>query len=88
MIPSWVIALAWLLFFQNSRIGGKSGVLSIFFGINVPDWLSYGFVPTVICLALHYYSYTFLLMSGALRTIDSELEEAGAIAGLKKERCS
>lgn len=84
MIPSWVIALAWLLFFQNSRIGGKSGVLSIFFGINVPDWLSYGFVPTVICLALHYYSYTFLLMSGALRTIDSELEEAGAIAGLKR----
>jgi iron(III) transport system permease protein len=84
MIPSWVIALAWLLFFQNTRIGGKSGVLSIFFGIDVPNWLSYGIVPTIICLALHYYSYTFLLMSGALKTVDSELEEAGAIAGLKR----
>ncbi len=84
MIPSWVIALAWQLFFQNSRIGGQSGVLSTFFNINVPDWLSYGFVPIVICLSLHYYAYTFLLMSGALRTIDSELEEAGSIAGLKR----
>ncbi len=84
MIPSWVIALAWQLFFQNTRIGGQSGVLSTFFHIDVPDWLSYGFVPIVICLALHYYSYTFLLMSGALQTIDSELEEAGSIAGLKR----
>jgi len=84
MIPSWVIAIAWQLFFQNSRIGGQSGVLSTFFNINVPDWLSFGFIPIVIVLSLHYYAYTFLLMSGALQTIDSELEEAGAIAGLKR----
>ena len=84
MIPSWVIALAWQLFFQNTRTGGHAGVITALFGINIPDWLSYGFVPIVICLALHYYSYTFLLMSGALRTIDSELEEAGAIGGLSR----
>ena len=84
MIPSWVIALAWQLFFQNTRTGGHAGVITALFGIGIPDWLSYGFVPIVICLALHYYSYTFLLMSGALRTIDSELEEAGAIGGLTR----
>ncbi len=86
MIPSWVIALAWQLFFQNTRTGGQAGVITALFGINIPDWLSYGFVPIVICLALHYYSYTFLLMSGALRTIDSELEEAGSIGGLTRSQ--
>ncbi len=84
MIPSWVIALAWQLFLQNNRTGGHAGVISSLFGVDIPDWLCYGFVPIVICLALHYYSYTFLLMSGALRTIDSELEEAGSIGGLSR----
>ena len=54
------------------------------FGIAPPDWFSYGYVPIVICLGLHYYAYSFLLVSGALQTIDSELEEAGALAGLTK----
>jgi iron(III) transport system permease protein len=84
MIPSWVIALVWMLFFQNYRVGGRPGVLQTLFNVNIPDWLSYGYIPIVITLALHYYAYTFLLMSGALRTIDSELEEAGAIAGLRR----
>ena len=84
MIPSWVIALIWQLFFQNTRIGGTAGILQSTFGIPIPDWLSYGYVPIVITLALHYYAYTFLMISGALRTIDSELEEAGAVAGLSR----
>ncbi|MDC7244283.1 MAG: iron ABC transporter permease [Sphaerochaetaceae bacterium] len=84
MIPSWVIALVWQLFFQNNRIGGTAGILQSTFGISIPDWLSYGYVPIVITLALHYYAYTFLMISGALRTIDSELEEAGAVAGLSR----
>ena len=84
MIPSWVIALVWQLFFQNNRIGGTAGILQSTFGIPIPDWLSYGYVPIVITLALHYYAYTFLMISGALRTIDSELEEAGSVAGLSR----
>ncbi len=59
MIPSWVIALIWQLFFQNTRIGGTAGILQSTFGIPIPDWLSYGYVPIVITLALHYYAYTF-----------------------------
>lgn len=84
MMPSWVLALAWLLIFKNDRIAGEKGMITSLFGITPPDWFSYGFFPIIICLGLHYYAYSFLLVSGALRTVDSQLEEAGAIAGLKK----
>ena len=84
MMPSWVLALAWLLIFKNDRIAGAKGMLMSLFGVTPPDWFAYGYFPIVICLGLHYYAYSFLLISGALRTIDSELEEAGALAGLSK----
>ena len=84
MMPSWVIALAWLIIFKNNRVAGEDGMLKILFGITPPDWFSYGLFPIIICLGLHYYSYSYLLISGALKTVNSELEEAGAIAGLKK----
>ncbi len=74
MMPSWVLALAWLSLFKNDRIGGAEGMYTSFFGVQPPDWVSYGFFPIVICLALHYYAYGYLLMSGALATVDSELE--------------
>ena len=72
MMPSWVMALAWLVLFKNDRIGGAEGMVTYFFGIQPPDWISYGIVPIVICLALHYYAFAFLLVSGALMTVDSE----------------
>lgn len=84
MMPSWVMALAWLLIFRNTRTGGAPGMLTVLFGITTPDWLSYGLFPIIVCLGLHYYAYSYLLVSGALATINSELEEAGALSGLKK----
>jgi iron(III) transport system permease protein len=84
MMPSWVIALAWLILFKNDRIAGEEGMLSYLTGLAPPDWFSYGLFPIIICLGLHYYSYSYLLVSGALNTVNSELEEAGSIAGLKK----
>ena len=84
MMPSWVLALAWLALFKNDRIGSAEGMVTYFFGFQPPDWVSYGMLPIVICLALHYYAYAFLLVSGALMTVDSELEEAGAISGLSR----
>lgn len=86
MMPSWILALAWLTLFKNDRIGGAKGMVAYFFGVQAPDWFSYGMVPIIICLALHYYAYAFLLMSGALMTVDSELEEAGAVCGLSRIR--
>ncbi len=86
MMPSWVLALAWLSLFKNDRIGGAEGMYTSFFGVQPPDWVSYGFFPIVICLALHYYAYGYLLTSGALATVDSELEEAGAICGMNQRQ--
>ena len=84
MMPSWVMALAWLLIFKNTRTGGSPGMLTALFGVVPPDWVSYGAFPIIVCLGLHYYAYSFLLVSGALATINSELEEAGSLTGLNR----
>jgi len=84
MMPSWVLALAWLTLFRNSRYGGGDGMVTYFFDVEPANWFSYGLLPIVICLALHYYAYAFLLMGGAMESVDSELEEAGATAGIPK----
>jgi len=84
MMPSWVMALAWLSLFKNDRIGGAEGVMTSVFGVQAPNWIAYGFFPIVITLSLHYYAYAYLLISGALATVDSELEEAGATCGMGK----
>ena len=86
MMPSWVLALAWLTFFKNDLVGGSEGLMSYVFGVAPPDWLSYGMVPIIICLTLHYYVYAYLMISGALASVDTQLEEAGAISGLSRLR--
>ncbi len=78
------IALAWIVVFKNDRIGGAPGMLQSAFGITPPDWLSYGPIPIVITLSLHYYSFAYLLVSGALQTLDARLEESGEILGASR----
>jgi len=84
VLPSYTLALAWLDFFKNERIGGATGLYHYLFGVSTPDWLAYGFVPIVITLSLHYYPFTYLLMSGAFVSIDSSLEEAGEVLGASR----
>ncbi len=83
MIPSWCKSQAWLAVFKTERIGGAPGFL-MSLGINVPDWLAYGPVAIIIVLTLHYYAYAYLLVSAALNSINSELEEMGEIQGAGK----
>lgn len=83
MIPSWCKSQAWLSMFKTERIGGAPGFL-MSLGINVPDWLAYGPVAIIIVLSLHYYAYAYLLVSAALNSINSELEEMGEIQGASK----
>lgn len=83
MIPSWVKSQAWLAMFKTARIGGAPGFLSAL-GIHVPDWLAYGPVAIIVVLSLHYYAYAYLLVSSALNSINSELEEMGEIQGAGK----
>lgn len=86
MLPSWTIALAWIVVFKNERVGGSPGFLQSVFGVQAPDWLSYGPVPIIITLSLHYYAFTFLLVSGALQSLDARLEESGEILGASRWR--
>jgi iron(III) transport system permease protein len=84
VIPSYIHALAWLNLFKNDRIGGAAGVFQYFTGLNPPDWLSYGYFPIVVTLSIHYFPFTFLLVSAALSSIDSRLEESGEILGASR----
>ena len=83
MIPSWCKSQAWLSMFKTARVGGAPGFMASL-GLDVPEWLAYGPVAIIIVLTLHYYAYTYLLVSSALNSINSELEEMGEIQGAGK----
>ena len=84
IIPSWPIALAWLSIFKNSKIGGSSGWFEYLFKVAPPDWIAFGPFPIIICLSLHYYAFAFITVSGALASIDSQLEETAALLGASR----
>lgn len=82
MIPSWCKSLAWLAVFRNPT-AGNLGLLAGM-GIPVPDWLAYGPVAIILVMSLHYYAFAYIMVSGSLRSINSELEEMGEIQGANK----
>ncbi len=84
VIPSYIHALAWLNLFKNDRIGGAAGIFQYIFGVSPPNWVSYGYFPIIFTLAIHYFPYTYLLVSAALTNIDSRLEESGEILGASR----
>ena len=86
MMPSWTISMAWTVLFKNRTIGGGQGLLEFLLGKGPPDWFAYGPVPIMISSGLHYYTFFFLFVSAALMSIDSNLEEAGAISGASRWR--
>ncbi|MEO1987250.1 MAG: iron ABC transporter permease [Martelella sp.] len=85
MIPSFATALAWGSLFRNSRVGGQTGFLEGL-GFTIPDWLSWGMVPTLIVLTAHYYSLAFTVIAAALATVNSDLVEAAQMAGARRGR--
>lgn len=93
MIPSWVKSQAWLSMFKTPRVGGAPGfVASLMMSAGMPNEaietilspIAYGRLAIIIVLSLHYYAYTYLLVSAALNSINSELEEMGEIQGASK----
>jgi iron(III) transport system permease protein len=80
ILPSWTLALAWINIFKNRTIGGASGILE-YIGITPPTWMSFGPLPIIIVMALHYYTFTFLLIGSGLREIDTRLEESALVLG-------
>ena len=80
MLPAWTFALAWTTLFKNATIGGQPGWAEAL-GFELPDWMSYGIVPTVVIMALHYMPFVILLVGNALRRLDSQLEDAARMLG-------
>lgn len=86
IMPSWTIAMAWKVLFNNGTAGGVPGVLMFLTGNAPPDWVAFGPLPIIISSALHYYTFYFLFVSAALMSIDSSLEEAAELAGASRGR--
>ncbi|MGE5623665.1 MAG: ABC transporter permease [Methanocella sp.] len=84
MMPSWYLALAWIVVFKNDRIGGATGLFQHLSGAAPPDWISYGPLPIIITLGIHLYPFVYLLVSGALASVDSSLEEAALVQGASR----
>ncbi len=78
IMPSWTLAMAWLNFFKNERVGSP-GLITAFTGIETADWFAYGFLPITIVLGLHYAPFAYILIGGILRNMDANLEEAAQI---------
>jgi iron(III) transport system permease protein len=86
IMPSWTIAMAWKVMFNNGTLGGVPGMLMYWTGSPPPNWLAYGPIPIIISSGLHYYTFFYLFVSAALMSIDSSLEEAGELAGASRAR--
>ena len=84
ILPSMTLALAWISLFKNDRIGGERGIFFALTGFATPDWFAYGLFPITITLALHYFPFAFLLIGGALRNIDAQLEESASLVGASR----
>ncbi|MCI6055313.1 ABC transporter permease [Dysosmobacter sp.] len=82
MIPSWTKALSWLAVFRNATSGANGFLAGM--GLPIPDWLAYGPIAIILCMSMHYYAFSYIMVSGALRSINSELEEMGEIQGASK----
>lgn len=83
MLPSWCKAKAWDALFRVKSLAGYSGLLESL-GLPIPEWLAYGPVAIICVFTMHYYAYSYLLVSGALKSINSELEEMGDITGASR----
>lgn len=76
VLPTFVGAYAWVLLL------GRSGFISRFLNaIGIPFTSIYGWWGIVLVYAFTYYPFVFLLVLGALQSIDPALEEASLSLG-------
>ena len=84
LIPAFAISLAWETMFKSPIAGGRPGLFQVLFGAPPPTWLSYGAVPIIIAMTIHFYPFAFILVSGALSSVDSQLEESAELQGASR----
>ena len=83
MIPSWTKALSWLAVFRNQRSGALGLLAGL--GVSVPDYIAYGPIAITLVMSLHYYAFSYIMVSGSLRSVNSKIEEMAKIQGEKKK---
>jgi iron(III) transport system permease protein len=84
VLPSWAIALPWVEIFMNTGLNMAPGFLEYATGLKVPPWLVFGPLPIIIVIGIHYFPFVFLLVSAALRNVNSELEETAELLGASR----
>lgn len=82
MIPSWTKALSWLAVFRNSTSGANGFLAGL--GLPIPGLAGLRTHRIILCMSMHYYAFSYIMVSGSLRSINSELEEMGEIQGASK----
>lgn len=85
MLPTWTISLMWLTVFRTGTRGGMPGFLAGM-GWQAPLWLAYGPVPIIVVMSLSGFGSAYLLVSGALSSVNSEVEEMADIMGASRAR--
>jgi iron(III) transport system permease protein len=84
IMPSWAMSLAWITLFKNPRVGGSQGLFQFITGLETPNWFAYGMFPIIITLSIHYFPFGFTMIAGALKNIDSQLEESAELLGASR----
>jgi iron(III) transport system permease protein len=80
IVPSFALALAWLLVFRTAEFSVSDGLLAQL-GSAAPAWLAYGPVAIIAVLTVNYMAFSFLLVSISLRKVDISMEDNAAVLG-------
>ncbi|RLE34239.1 iron ABC transporter permease [Candidatus Acetothermia bacterium] len=84
LVPAFAIAMAWETMFKSPLVGGRPGFFQVLFGVPPPTWLSYGPIPIIIAMTIHFYPFAFILVAAALSSVDSQLEESAELQGASR----
>jgi len=80
IMPQWTLAIVWKNLFNSTAVtGGANGLFVSLTGIEMPLWWCKGLFPSAVVLAIHYAPFAYILISGILRNMDANLEEAATI---------
>ena len=80
IVPSFALALAWLLVFRTPEYSVTGGLLAQI-GAEAPVWLAYGPVAIIAVLTANYMAFSFLLVSISLRKVDANMEDNASVLG-------
>ena len=83
MLPAWTFALAWTTLFKNRDVGGGIGWLESL-GFTPPNWLAYGMLPITVIFTLHFIPYVILLVTGAMKNLPDEYDDAAQLLGASR----